>query len=240
MELEKRGAPMDVNGEPINNMPMAAEQNICPLTVSAKRLGGYFVVKRCFDFLFSFICLILLSPVFLIIAILVRQEDHGPIIHRRRCVSATGTYDMLKFRTMVMDADNLGKYMTPKQIAEYHTNIKLKNDPRVTKIGHILRKTSLDELPQLLNILRGEMSFVGPRPVIQEELEYFGKDGALLLTAKPGITGYWQVHGRADSTYENGERQRLELYYVEHRGLWMDASILLRTVPVVISTRGGY
>lgn len=146
---------------------------------------------------------------------------------------------MLKFRTMVVDANNLEKYLTPEQIKEYHTNIKLKDDPRITRIGHILRKTSLDELPQLWNILRGEMSFVGPRPVVQEELEYFGEDGELLLMAKPGVTGYWQVHGRGDSTYESGERQKLELYYVKHRGLLMDAGILLRTIPVVLSTRGG-
>lgn len=240
LELEKAKTTLNGNGEQISDVPVETNLNVRRSTILTKEHGGYVVVKRCFDIICSIICLIFLSPVFLIIAILVHQEDHGPIIHRRRCVSATGTYDMLKFRTMVVDASNLEKYLTTDQIKEYRTNIKLKNDPRITKLGRILRKTSLDELPQLWNILRGEMSFVGPRPVVQEELEYFGDKGALLLTAKPGITGYWQVHGRGDSTYENSERQRLELYYVEHRSLWMDAAILLKTIPVVLRMRGGY
>ncbi len=200
----------------------------------------YLALKRCFDFVFSLVCLIILSPVLLIIAIAVHGMDRGPIIYRRRCVSANGSYDMLKFRTMVIDSDDLYKYMSQEQIVEYRANIKLKNDPRVTKLGRFLRRTSMDELPQLFNILRGEMSFVGPRPVVQEELRYFGEKSALLLSAKPGITGYWQVCGRSDCTYESGERQRMELYYVEHRCLSLDVRILLRTIPAVLSARGTY
>lgn len=201
---------------------------------------AYFLLKRCFDITFAMLCLIIFSPVFLIIAAAVYLEDKGPVIHRRRCVFADGGYDMLKFRTMVTDADHLERYLTAEQIAQYRTNMKLKDDPRITKTGRILRKTSLDELPQLWNILRGEMSFVGPRPVVEEELGNYGSDKALLLTAKPGVTGYWQVHGRSDCTYESGERQRLELYYVRHRNLRLDAAILLRTIPAVLSSRGGY
>lgn len=201
---------------------------------------GYCAVKRCFDVVFSLLCLLLLSPLLLLIALVILLEDRGPVIYRRRCVGANGGYDMLKFRTMVTDADDLEKHLTPEQIAEYRGNIKLRDDPRVTKTGRFLRRTSLDELPQLMNILRGEMSFVGPRPVVEEELKYFGENGALLLSARPGITGYWQVHGRSDCTYESGERQRLELYYVQHRSLRLDALILLQTVPAVLSTRGAH
>lgn len=186
----------------------------------------------------SICALLLLSPVLLLVAVAVRREDGGPVIHRRRCVCAKGTYDMLKFRTMVADADDLAKYLTPEQIAEYRGNIKLKNDPRITRVGRFLRRTSLDELPQLFNVLRGEMSIVGPRPVTQEELVYFGEDGPALLSARPGVTGYWQVSGRSDCTYDSGERQRLEMYYVTHRGLRLDTVILLRTLPAVLSARG--
>lgn len=140
---------------------------------------------------------------------------------------------------MVQDANDLEKYLTTEQIEEYRINIKLKNDPRITKVGRFLRKTSLDEIPQLINILKGEMSFVGPRPVTTEELKNFGNEGKLLLSATPGVTGYWQIHGRGDSTYKTGERQRLELYYIQHRSLWLDAKILIGTIPVVLSTRGG-
>ncbi len=212
---------------------------VCP-TLPDRRLG-YRFIKRTFDILASLIGLIVLSPLFLIIsAVIFFSEDGRPVFHRRRCVGKSGFYDMLKFRTMVMDADNLSKYLTPDQIVEYRTNIKLKDDPRITKIGRFLRKTSLDELPQLLNIFRGEMSFVGPRPVVQEELEQYGRDSELLLSAKPGITGYWQIHGRSDSTYESGKRQQLELYYVNHRSFRLDAAILLCTIPAVLSSRGGY
>lgn len=240
MDFERRLVIIDTDEMQNTDSQMSGQRDINQPVHNLKKPLMYLAVKRFFDIVVSMIALILLAPVFLVIAICVHHEDHGPIIHRRHCVSATGTYDMLKFRTMVADADDLEKYLTPEQIVEYHTNIKLKEDPRITKIGRFLRKTSLDELPQLLNILRGEMSFVGPRPVVQEELAYFGEDGPMLLSVKPGITGYWQVHGRSDSTYESGERQRLELYYVEHRSLWLDITIFLQTIPAVLSARGGY
>ena len=146
---------------------------------------------------------------------------------------------MLKFRTMVTDADNLEKYLTEEQIVEYRSNVKLNNDPRLTKVGNILRKLSFDELPQLLNVLRNEMSVVGPRPVTKDEtLFYSQSDLAEFLEVKPGITGYWQTSGRSDSTYETGERQGLEMYYVRNRSLWMDLKILFKTVGVVLSRKG--
>ena len=145
---------------------------------------------------------------------------------------------MLKFRSMVADADDFEKYLTPEQIEEYKTNIKLHYDPRITRIGRFLRRTSMDELPQLMNVLKGEMSIVGPRPVVEEELALYGDDADELLSIKPGITGYWQTHGRGDSTYESGERQKLELHYVRHQSLGLDIKILLKTVKVVLSRKG--
>lgn len=200
----------------------------------------YFICKRCFDVIFSLLALILLSPLFLLVAFMIHHADGGSVIYRRRCVSAKGDYDMLKFRTMVMDAHDLEKYLTPEQIEEYRANIKLEGDPRITKIGNFLRRTSIDELPQLINVLRGEMSFVGPRPVVAEELEYFGENKELLLSAKPGITGYWQVNGRSKCSYLTGERQQLEIWYVRHRSLWLDLTILVKTIPAVLSSKGAH
>lgn len=198
----------------------------------------YRFIKRVFDIAASLAALVILSPVFLILAALIKLDSSGPVIHKRWCVGARGPYAMLKFRSMVADADDLTKYLTPEQIEEYKANIKLCDDPRITRIGRFLRKTSLDELPQLINVLKGEMSFVGPRPVTDEELARYGTEGDELLSVKPGITGYWQTHGRSDSTYESGERQRLELYYVRHQSLWLDICIFFKTFVVVVR-RGG-
>lgn len=217
-----------------------ATEDVC--ADKAVRTPGklYFICKRCFDVIFSLLALILLLPLFLLVAFMIHHADGGSVIYRRRCVSAKGDYDMLKFRTMVMDAHDLEKYLTPEQIEEYRANIKLEGDPRITKIGNFLRRTSIDELPQLINVLRGEMSFVGPRPVVAEELEYFGENKELLLSAKPGITGYWQVNGRSNCSYLTGERQELEIWYVRHRSLWLDLTILVKTIPAVLSSKGAH
>lgn len=212
----------------------------CDSSTPVKEKMVYLIIKRCFDVAASLVALIILLPLFLVLSVLIRVGSSGPVIYKRMCVSKNGSYAMLKFRTMVADADDLEKYLTPEQIEEYHKNIKLLNDPRVTKIGYFLRRTSLDELPQLINVLKGNMSLVGPRPVVAEELALYGDGADVILLAKPGITGYWQTHGRSDSTYESGERQRLELYYVQHRSFSLDLKILVKTVGVVLRRRGTY
>ena len=187
----------------------------------------YECIKRIFDLLISLVAVVLLSPVLLVISLAIRLEDRGPILYRAQRVGRGGKpITVYKFRSMRMHADRLEDMLTPEELEEYKKNYKLEHDPRVTKVGAFLRKTSLDELPQLFNILAGTLSLVGPRPVLQEETELYGDKRALLLSCKPGLTGLWQVRGRSNVTYEDGRRQALELNYVSHRGLWLDIKIL--------------
>lgn len=219
---------------------MIMEKNDQQYDVKHKSHGDalYIAVKRMLDIIISGIALVILSPLFLVIAVLIKLEDGGPIIHHRKCIRLNGFYDMPKFRTMVLDADNLEKYFTPEQIVQYQKNIKLDNDPRITRIGNYLRKTSLDELMQLVAIFKGDMSVVGPRPMVEAEGKHFGDRLPLILQAKPGLTGYWQTHGRSDCTYESGKRQELELYYVNHRSLFLDIKIFFLTFVVVLTGKG--
>ncbi len=199
----------------------------------------YECIKRIFDLLISLIAVVLLSPVLLVISLAIRLEDRGPILYRAQRVGRGGKpITVYKFRSMRMHADRLEDMLTPEELEEYKKNYKLEHDPRVTKVGAFLRKTSLDELPQLFNILAGTLSLVGPRPVLQEETELYGDKRALLLSCKPGLTGLWQVRGRSNVTYEDGRRQALELNYVSHRGLWLDIKILFWTVGAVVRMDG--
>ena len=199
----------------------------------------YECIKRIFDLLISLAAVILLSPVLLVISLAIRLEDRGPILYRAQRVGRGGKpITVYKFRSMRMHADRLEDMLTPEELEEYKKNYKLEHDPRVTRVGAFLRKTSLDELPQLFNILAGTLSLVGPRPVLQEETELYGDKRALLLSCKPGLTGLWQVRGRSNVTYEDGRRQALELSYVSHRGLWLDIKILFWTVGAVVRMDG--
>lgn len=199
----------------------------------------YECIKRIFDLLISLVAVVLLSPVLLVISLAIRLEDRGPILYRAQRVGRGGKpITVYKFRSMRMHADRLEDMLTPEELEEYKKNYKLEHDPRVTKVGAFLRKTSLDELPQLFNILAGTLSLVGPRPVLQEETELYGDKRALLLSCKPGLTGLWQVRGRSNVTYEDGRRQALELNYVSHRGLWLDIKILFWTVGAVVRMDG--
>lgn len=201
--------------------------------------GGraYLIVKRLFDVICSLLAIIILSPVLLVVAIIVKVTSPGPVIYRQHRVGMHGRDIYLyKFRSMVENADRLIDSFTPEQKKEYYENFKLEHDPRVTGIGRFLRKSSIDELPQLVNIFKGEMSFVGPRPIVEEELENYGTDRDFFLSVKPGLTGYWATHGRSNTSYE--ERMRLELYYVEHASLWLDIRIFILTF-VTVFTSGG-
>ena len=199
----------------------------------------YEAVKRIFDLLVSLAAVIVLSPVLLAIALAIRIEDGGPVLYKAQRVGRYGKpVTVYKFRSMRLHADRLEDMLTPEELAEYHKNYKLTSDPRVTKVGALLRKTSLDELPQLFNILMGQLSLVGPRPVLQEETELYGDKRSLLLSCKPGLTGLWQSRGRSNVTYENGRRQEMELRYVRERSLWLDFKILLWTVKAVVRMDG--
>lgn len=199
----------------------------------------YECIKRIFDLVVSLVAVIVLSPILLVIALAIRLEDRGPILYKAQRVGRGGKpITVYKFRSMRMHADRLEDMLTPEELEEYKKNFKLEHDPRITKVGAFLRKTSLDELPQLFNILSGTLSLVGPRPVLQEETELYGDKRELLLSCKPGLTGLWQARGRSNVTYEDGRRQALELQYVSQRSLWLDIKILFWTVGAVVRMDG--
>lgn len=205
---------------------------------SYKAKPVYDFFKRFTDIIISILALIILSPLFLILAILVKATSKGPIIFKHRRVGKNGVdFDVLKFRTMEADSRPIEDILTPEQFEEFLVDLKLPEDPRVTKFGKFLRKTSLDELPQLINILKGDMSLIGPRPILRKyELERFGKYQDLLLSVRPGLTGYWGCSGRNDTTYS--ERMKMELYYVTKRGVLLDIKIFFKTIFAVLLRKG--
>lgn len=193
--------------------------------------------KRMADIILSILGLIILSPVFLIIAIIIRIDSKGPIFFKHKRVGKNGKpLYIYKFRTMHPHAEDMIKNFNEEQMREFKESYKLQNDPRITRIGEILRKTSLDELPQIVNILKGELSIIGPRPVIDEEIEKYGENKDKLLSITPGLTGYWQANGRSSTTYE--ERMEMELYYVDNCSLKMDIAIFFKTIISVLKKEG--
>ena len=166
-----------------------------------KRQSPYRYIKRFMDVILATIALVVLSPIFLIIAIAIKIESKGPVFFKHTRIGKNGKIIKLyKFRSMVINAEELIKSFTPEQMKEYKENYKLTNDPRITKIGKFLRKTSLDELPQLLNIIKGDLSIIGPRPVVTDELEKYGANTKKFLSVTPGLTGYWAANGRSCTT----------------------------------------
>lgn len=199
----------------------------------------YLYIKRAVDVFLSLLAIILLLPLFFIIAILIKIDSKGNVFYKHKRIGKNGEYIYLyKFRSMYIDSkERLEELLKdPKIKKEWEENFKLENDPRITKVGNILRKTSLDELPQLLNILKGDMSIVGPRPVIDGEIEKYGKDKAKFLSVTPGLTGWWACNGRSCTTYE--ERIALELYYVDNCSLLLDIKCILKTAMAVIKRDG--
>ncbi|MFN3747040.1 MAG: sugar transferase [Hyphomicrobiaceae bacterium] len=192
--------------------------------------------KRMVDIAVAIMVAIVLSPILLVIALAVKLSMGGPVIYRHRRIGFGGRpFDCLKFRTMVANGDEvLERHLAanPAAAEEWRRSRKLADDPRVTRFGWFLRKTSLDELPQLLNILRGEMSCVGPRPIVSEELERYGVHAHEYLRARPGVTGSWQVSGRSSVSY--GDRVKLDAEYVRTWSFGSDLVILARTVPAVL------
>lgn len=197
----------------------------------------YDFVKRFADIICSAIAIILLSPFFIIISIAIKATSKGPVIFVHNRVGKNGKkIGIYKFRSMVMNAEELIEKFTPEQKEEFKKNFKLKNDPRITKIGKFLRKTSLDELPQLFNILKGDLSIVGPRPIIEVETKIYGKYKDILLSVKPGLTGFWAANGRSDTSYKR--RRAMEIYYVKKRSLLFDIKIIFKTVISVFKGDG--
>ncbi|HDY7358196.1 TPA: exopolysaccharide biosynthesis polyprenyl glycosylphosphotransferase, partial [Klebsiella pneumoniae] len=198
-------------------------------------------LKRIFDLVGSIAIIITISPLLLYIYNKVKK-DGGPAIYGHERIGKGGkSFKCLKFRSMVTNSkevleDLLSKDIQAKQ--EWEATFKLKNDPRITKIGHFLRRTSLDELPQLFNVLKGEMSLVGPRPIITAELERYNDEVAYYLLSKPGMTGLWQVSGRSDVDYET--RVYLDTWYVKNWSMWNDIAILFKTIGVVLKKDGAY
>jgi lipopolysaccharide/colanic/teichoic acid biosynthesis glycosyltransferase len=196
------------------------------------------VCKDLIDRVFAGFLLVLLSPLLALVAFLVAVTSRGPVLHRRRVVGLNGVeFDAFKFRTMVVGADELLRAQ-PALSRQFDANMKLRDDPRLTPVGRLLRRASIDELPQLINVACGQMSLVGPRMIAPEEMPKFGGALGRRLAVKPGITGLWQVSGRQELSYE--ERVRLDLQYIHGWSLWLDLVVLLRTVPAVLTMRGAY
>ena len=190
----------------------------------------------------ALLAIVFLAPIMLMVALAVYVQDGGPILFAHRRVGHNGRhFYCLKFRSMAIDAEQrLADLLAvdPEARAEWERDHKLRNDPRVTRLGAFLRKTSLDELPQLFNVLRGEMSLVGPRPIVEAEVAKYGRRFRQYCAVKPGITGLWQVSGRNDTSYRT--RVALDCVYAKRRNVGLDAYILACTVPAVLARRGSY
>lgn len=199
----------------------------------------YLWLKRIFDILVATLALSVMAIPMFILAIFVYAEDGGnPFYGHERIGKKGKRIKIYKFRSMRMDAANVEELLTKEQLRQYRREFKITDDPRITKIGSVLRKTSLDELPQLFNILRGDLSVVGPRPIVEEETKRYGKNIAKFLSVQPGLTGYWQAYARNTVGYENGQRQRMELYYVDHQSWHLDLRIIIQTFISVLQQKG--
>ena len=209
-----------------------------------RNLKFYMLIKNLLDILFSLIFLITFLPLFLIISLLIKLSSRGPIFFLQQRIGRNNIpFQCIKFRTMYPEAKDILENLLAKDLvlkSEFEATHKIKNDPRITTIGKLLRKTSLDELPQFINVLKGEMSIIGPRPIVKEEKKKYGKFFKKVSSIKPGITGLWQVSGRNNLTYRR--RVILDLNYVENYNLLMDLRILLRTFGVILFPldRGAY
>ena len=232
---------------------MAVGGRVWVQAVSIGRLSGILMrqnlldprrmcMKRCIDFLLTILCGSIAFPLMLVLAVAVRCDSRGPILFRQRRIGRNGKhFSVYKFRTMAANAAELLEEhlaANPDARREWEETQKLKDDPRITRVGRFLRKTSLDELPQLINVLKGEMSLVGPRPIVDAEIARYGHDYELYTRVQPGITGLWQVSGRNDLSY--AERVWLDRHYVCNWSVWLDILIIARTVPEVLHCSGAY
>lgn len=225
--------PMEI--EVIDDMPILKLKDVF--------IGGFEGhVKRLLDFTLSFIALIILSPLLIIIALLIKIDSPGPVFFVQNRIGLNGKlFKAYKFRTMVINAEKiLLKWLeeNPQIRDEYLINHKLKDDPRITRVGKFLRKTSLDELPQLFNVLKGDMSLVGPRPYLVRELDEIRHYAKFLWRVPPGITGLWQISGRSEVDFEG--RLKMDMQYISNWNIWLDLNILFKTIPAVLKKDGAY
>lgn len=223
---------------------LSSDMTTIPLDPNWECQVKHIPIKRGFDILFSLASLIFGLPLFCLIALLILAASPGKIIYSHQRIGRGGrTFRCYKFRTMYANADQRLKELLnsePKLKEEWERCFKLKQDPRVTPIGAFLRKTSLDELPQFWNVLKGDLSVVGPRPIVKEEVEkYLGGKAAKILSVRPGLTGPWQVSGRSDI---NCYQKRIELdeHYVDHRSFLWDLKLIAKTIPAMLFSRGAY
>ncbi len=209
---------------------------------------GYLRAKRLLDIVFTLLLAPLIICIGLIVAICIKLDSQGPVFFRQKRVGQNGReFEMLKFRSMYRNADqithqqNIMKYMNGEKLNEDGADspmaYKATHDPRITRVGRFIRKTSLDEIPQFWNVLRGQMSLVGPRPPLPYEVELYSPHEWLRLVGKPGLTGTWQVYGRSRVTFQN--MVKMDLAYLMRQSLWQDIKLILLTIPVIIFARGG-
>ena len=209
------------------------------------------IIKRAFDLVGVIVGLILASPLFVLVAIAIKLTDPGPVFYKHKRLSRSGkTIYVYKFRSLLMkystgagysgktDAQIFTEMGRPELVEEFKKAQKLEKDPRVSKVGRFLRKTSMDELPQLINVLKGDMSLVGPRPIVADEVEHYGSQADTFFALKPGLVGLWQVSGRSDVDYD--ERVKLDIYYIENWSLWLDIKVLAKAVVTVLTGKGAY
>lgn len=253
---ETMDAPRRFTGE-LRAVPQVWEgSNQVRLSTGISEKQLYFMCKRCIDLCLAVLALVLLSPLLLLVALLIKIDSSGPVFFTHERVGAKrlqgrgeaiwviGNFRMHKFRSMVQNADSAAHQAYIRDFVEGRVQpdkssggkFKLTNDPRVTRIGRILRRASLDELPQLFNVLKGQMSLVGPRPVPPYEVACYRPGDHKRLTALPGITGLWQVNGRCQVSFE--EMIQMDLEYIQNASLWLDLQILFRTIPAVLCGRG--
>ena len=221
-----------------NEVVLATNNNLVGKKLSI-RLVLFLGFKRLVDITISLILSVVSIPIFLIVALLVKIDSKGPVFYKHKRIGKNGkTIYLYKFRSMYNDSEERLKEMLkdPKIRKEWEENYKIDHDPRVTRVGKILRRTSIDELPQILNVLKGDMSLIGPRPLVEGEIDKYGKNKAKLLSVTPGVTGWWACNGRSCRTYE--DRIKLELYYVDNMGLWLDIKIIFKTIIEVIKGHG--
>ena len=221
-----------------NEVVLATNNNLVGKKLSI-RLVLFLGFKRLVDITISLILSVVSIPIFLIVALLVKIDSKGPVFYKHKRIGKNGkTIYLYKFRSMYNDSEERLKEMLkdPKIRKEWEENYKIDHDPRVTRVGKILRRTSIDELPQILNVLKGDMSLIGPRPLVEGEIDKYGKNKAKLLSVTPGVTGWWACNGRSCRTYE--DRIKLELYYVDHMSLWLDIKIIFKTIIEVIKGHG--
>ena len=224
---------------------MAVQTAPTQVTISISQ--GYLRAKRLFDLLFTLLFLIPIGIVTLIVALLIRLDSEGPIFYRQKRVGLNGVeFEMIKFRSMYVNCDDarhreaIKQYMNGEKLNEGEETsnpYKLEKDPRITRVGRFIRKTSIDELPQFWNVLRGEMTLVGPRPPVPYEVEYYSSHDWLRLCGKPGLTGTWQVYGRSKVPFET--MVDMDIEYLQEQSFWKDLKLIALTIPVMLKARGG-